>query len=155
MQAALTMQEDEDGWRSPGQPSEVPLAKSALPRRAWQRSQWLAGVPRGWRHEAASARIFDAALAAGEVRVHDPELVRHLILSHHGRFRGPGPLLDPSSTFTEPYQDASDERWAEQMTSWRALERRYGPYTLALAETLVRLADWETSRKEQSHDEHA
>lgn len=153
MQVAMTMREDEDGWLSPGQPAEVPLAKSALPRRVWRRSQRLAGLPGGWRHEAASAQRFDVALAAGEVRVHDPELVRHLILSHHGHFRGPGPLLEsPSSSVTEAYQDARDQRWAQQMTSWRCLERRYGPYTLALAEAVLRLADWEVSRKEQVHD---
>lgn len=154
MQAALRMQEDEEGWLSAGQAGERVLAKSALPQRLWRRSQRLAGVPRGWRHEAASARLFDAALAVGQVHAHDPELVRHLILSHHGYFRGPGPLLEsPPSLVSEPYQDARDERWAQQMTSWRALERRYGPYTLALAEALVRLADWEVSRKEQSHEE--
>ena len=68
-----------------------PLAKSgtdpasrAAFRRAWQ----LSGYPAGMRHEALSARIA-APLAAGGA---DPDLIIHLIASHHGYAR---PLLPP------------------------------------------------------------
>ena len=97
-QAALRMNE-EDGWLTFAEEGEDgeedtglvrPLAKSALPRRLWRRSTMLAGVPWGWRHEAASARVLDEAVAAGVLQPHDHELVRYLVLAHHGFYRGPG-----------------------------------------------------------------
>jgi len=80
-QAALRMNE-EDGWLTFAEEGEDgeedtglvrPLAKSALPRRLWRRSTMLAGVPWGWRHEAASARVLDEAVAAGVLQPHDHE----------------------------------------------------------------------------------
>lgn len=117
---------------------DQPLAKSALPARRWRQAKWLAGVPDGLRHEAGSAVAVDELVAAGELEVHDVELVRHLVLSHHGHFRGVGPWLEEESG----YQDPSDSRWASRAGEFAALNRRYGPYALALAESIVRLADW-------------
>ena len=156
-QSALRMKE-EDGWLTFAEGDEdgaasVPLAKSALPRRLWRRSTALAGVPRGWRHEAASARVLDEAVAAGTLRPHDVELVRHLILTHHGFYRGPGPICPQDDGTGEPYLDPACPRWAAQIESFHRLNERYGPYGLALAEAVLRLADWEVSRKEQEHHE--
>ena len=109
-------------------------------------------MPRGWRHEAASARAFDEDAAT---RPHDHELVRHLILSHHGFYRGPGPICpqggagDQTGGAGEPYLDPASPRWAGQIESFHRLNERYGPYGLALAEAILRLADWDVSRKEQ------
>lgn len=150
-QQALTAEEGPEGFLSlSATVPEVPLAKSALPRRLWRRSRRLAGIPDGWAHEAASAVMLDDAAAAGadDLTVHDLELVRHLVLTHHGRFRGPGPLLEEPTT-DDPYQCATAHQWSQQMLSFRELNRRYGPYTLSLAEAIVRLADWEVSRREQ------
>ena len=156
-QSALRMKE-EDGWLTFVEGDEdgaasVPLAKSALPRRLWRRSTALAGVPRGWRHEAASARVLDEAVAAGTLRPHDVELVRHLILTHHGFYRGPGPICPQDDGTGEPYLDPACPRWAAQIESFHRLNERYGPYGLALAEAVLRLADWEVSRKEQEDHE--
>ena len=156
-QSALRMKE-EDGWLTFAEGDEdgaasVPLAKSALPRRLWRRSTALAGVPRGWRHEAASARVLDETVAAGTLRPHDVELVRHLILTHHGLYRGPGPICPQDDGAGEPYLDPACSRWAAQIESFHRLNERYGPYGLALTEAVLRLADWEVSRKEQEDHE--
>ena len=160
-QAALRMNE-ESGWLTfveEGEDGEEdtglvrPLAKSALPRRLWRRSTMLAGVPRGWRHEAASARVFDEAVASGVLQPHDHELVRHLVLAHHGFYRGPGPVCLQNDGVNEPYLDPASPRWAAQIESFHRLNERYGPYGLALAEAVLRLADWEVSRKEQEDNE--
>ena len=54
---------------------------------------------------------------------------------------------------SEPYLDPASSRWAAQIGSFHRLNRRYGPYGLALAEAGLRLADWEVSRKEQEDHE--
>lgn len=86
-------------------------------------------LPRGWRHEMASA-----------IHYKDP-LVRHLIGSHHGHGR---PLL-PASPDIALWRDLED--WAE---SWADLQHTYGPWGLAYLEALVRLADWSISAEEQA-----
>ena len=129
------------------EPHPEAVGKSALPRRLWATASRLAGVPAGLRHEAVSAHIFDAELERGLIRPHDAELVRHLILSHHGRFRGHAPLVADSTRTITPYQDASAREWATRPDEFERLLRRYGPYSLALAETVLRLADWDASRR--------
>lgn len=153
-QAALRMSEGADGWLVPGPACDaIPLAKSALPRRLHRRSQALAGVPSGWRHEALSAELLDEAIAGGVVVPHDAELVRHLVLSHHGHFRGAGPVLaTPTKAVPCAYQDPQDPRWLDRPRTFRDLNDRYGIYGLALMEAVVRLSDWEASRKEQLDD---
>ncbi|MDG4766832.1 type I-U CRISPR-associated helicase/endonuclease Cas3 [Solwaraspora sp. WMMD406] len=71
-----------------------PLAKSGIDPANFaeaRRARDAAGYPKGMRHEALSARIVAARLAEhpGDL---DPELVVHLVASHHGRNR---PLLPP------------------------------------------------------------
>lgn len=94
---------------------------------------WLA-LPRGWRHEVASA------LSQSE------PLVRHLVGSHHGSGR---PLF--------PAAPHGDE-W-EALIGWGAqfarLNEEHGAWGLAYLEALVRLADWQVSEEEQSDVEHA
>ena len=91
-------------------------------------SRWLS-LPRGWRHEMASA-----------VHQKDP-LVRHLVGSHHGHGR---PLLPAAPDI---YLWRQLDGWAESSNS---LQRAYGPWGLAYLEALIRLADWTVSTEEQA-----
>ena len=51
------------------------------------------------------------------------------------------------------HQDPNDPSWAEAMRRFHRLNDRYGPYTLALIETILRLADWNVSQElEQGHE---
>ena len=157
MQAALGAAVDESGFlvlEEPGQREHRRrLSKSRLPRRYWNRSMRIAGVPFGWRHEAASADRLEEQLEKGEQTAHDPDLVMHLVLSHHGRFRGPGPVCLPEYGPAPRHQDPNEASWAEAMSRFHRLNDRYGPYTLALIETILRLADWDVSQElEQNHE---
>ena len=157
MQAALGAAVDECGFlllEDPGQRKRrTPLSKSRLPRRYWNRSMRMAGVPSGWRHEAASADRLEEQLEKGEQTAHDPDLVMHLVLSHHGRFRGPGPVCLPEHGPAPRHQDPNAPSWAEAISRFHRLNDRYGPYTLALVEAILRLADWDVSQElEQNHE---
>ncbi len=148
-QRALAVTEDPHGNLLLAPEPTMALAKSSLPPSRWRRARALAGVPTGWRHEAASADALDARVADGTETPHDVDLVRHLILTHHGAFHGPGPVIEPHED-RPAYQDAQSAQWAASITAFWRLVDAYGPYTLALAETILRLADWEVSRKEQA-----
>jgi CRISPR-associated endonuclease/helicase Cas3 len=143
-----------DGDQLAARVAEQPLAKSGRdPRDPVARTaRRLAGLPRGFRHEAVSARLFDAltisqpSLIAGA----DVELVRHLIVSHHGKARPllPG-LIDAAASKTRVEIDGQEVMvdgdpnqvdWA-QPARFEALNERYGWWGLAFLETLVRLAD--------------
>ena len=157
MQAALGAAVDESGFLVLEEPVQrkhrSPLSKSRLPRRYWNRSMRMAGVPPGWRHEAASADLLEEQLDRGEQTAHDPDLVMHLVLSHHGRFRGPGPVCLPEHGTTPRHQNPNDPSWAEAISRFHRLNDRYGPYTLALVEAILRLADWDVSQElEQNHE---
>lgn len=118
-----------------------------------------AGKPYGFRHEAMSVALRDAAKeGAGEHEV----LIRHLIGTHHGRGRGLFPLARPrrgvplkqvvaadgAHVDGLPLQDPSDQRWARWASQFKGLNELIGPYKLAFLETVLRLADWECSRED-------
>ena len=125
-----------------GEASGAALAKSALPRRMWVRARRLVGNPPYLRHEALSAEAVTPSTG------NDPDLVRHLVLAHHGYFRGPGPVIAATTFCPAPaYQDSTTVEWRGWPVVFDHLNRRYGPYSLALAETIIRLADWHESRK--------
>jgi len=85
-------------------------------------------LPRGWRHEMASA-------------VHQKDLlVRYLVGTHHGYGR---PLL-PAAPDIALWRQLRD--WPESAAE---LQRNYGAWGLAYLEALVRLADWTVSAEEQ------
>ena len=148
-QMALAATEDVHGHLLLAPEPTTALAKSSLPPSRWSRAGVLAGVPTGWRHEASSAEALDEQVADGTAAPHDTDLVRHLILTHHGAFHGPGPVMEPHED-RPAYQDPESSQWAASMTTFWRLVDTYGPYTLALAETILRLADWEVSRREQT-----
>ncbi|MER7006303.1 type I-U CRISPR-associated helicase/endonuclease Cas3 [Dactylosporangium sp. NPDC000555] len=135
--------------------AEEDLAKSGMDptdRAAFTRARKTAGYPDGMRHEALSARIAARRLATDDTI--DPDLVHHLIASHHGRAR---PLLPPvtdPSPVTINLDDlgvidtAATLDW-EHPRRFADLNNTYGRWGLALLETVVRLADiWCSARDE-------
>jgi len=137
---------------------ERPLAKSSLDagsakRRADARKR--ARYPEGYRHELLSLAMIardEHALA----KAHDPELVKHLVASHHGWCRPfAAPVDDPDDLVVELSHgetrlQATTRHHLGQLDSgvidrfWE-LTRRYGWWGLAWLEALVRLADHRAS----------
>lgn len=142
------------------------LAKSPLPaqdRVARRAAKELAGYPHGLRHEMASASMVARAEALLQ-RVPDPDLLLHLIASHHGWGRAfAPPITDPEPTqvrYQPPHDDlpelhaSSDETLATMDSGvterfWR-LTRRFGWHGLAHLEALLRLADHRVSEEEEN-----
>ncbi|MEV0129650.1 HD domain-containing protein [Dactylosporangium sp. NPDC050688] len=104
-----------------------------------------------FRHELGSLLLLDGPLRGVLDGVDDPDLVRFLVLAHHGnlRMRLPTPeevetiavpalLGQPAGTLT----NGVPAQWTQTAT---ALLDRYGPFLLAYLETLVRIADWRAS----------
>jgi CRISPR-associated endonuclease/helicase Cas3 len=126
-----------------------PIAKSSMNAARWEAARVAAGWPRGGRHELLSDQLIDAAVAAG-VGLVDDDLVRHLVLSHHGQGRpwvtaaGPETPLRTTatvagitvSTTTDPARVAG-----EQPDRFARVCERYGYWGVALLETIVRQAD--------------
>lgn len=134
-----------------------PLAKSAIaPGSPESReAREIAGYPQGRRHEAISARLFEAVDSADD----DPEtdLVRYLIGSHHGHGR---PLFPTPSAEQSPDTIASpvfseeidiepnydqyklDSGWPDLF--WRLIDT-HGPWSLSYLEAIVRIADQHVS----------
>jgi CRISPR-associated endonuclease/helicase Cas3 len=127
-------------------PAGEPLAKSRTrvrDRRARERALRESGLPSGFRHEAASVALIDGMLA--DV---DTDLVRQLIASHHGCAR---PYFPPTDD-PNPWVDVSDLERPDGETPerfWR-LVRRYGWWTLAYLEAVLRLADHRASAQERA-----
>jgi CRISPR-associated endonuclease/helicase Cas3 len=116
-----------------------------------------AGYPKGGRHELVSVRMLESAeglLASA----HDPDLVLHLIASHHGRCRPFAPVVDdkrPLNIELNMYGQvfrANSATELERLDSgiaerfWK-LTHRYGWWGLAGLETCLRLADHRASEK--------
>ncbi|MCP5231046.1 MAG: type I-U CRISPR-associated helicase/endonuclease Cas3 [Zoogloeaceae bacterium] len=138
------------------------LAKGGkLPRslEPLRRTEHAARYPLGARHELLSVRLAEsdpAILAAAN----DPDLVLHLVASHHGRCRGFAPAirddapLNVTVNFDGHSLTASSATGLERLDSgvserfWR-LVRRYGWWGLAWLESILRLADWNRSAQEQ------
>ena len=133
------------------------LAKSNLPRSLWNAMRVAAGWPRGGRHEALSARLVQRSIRTSE-NGHDPdlaELLVHLVISHHGSGR---PVVPPAADDAsekvvveikgvrlECSADLSVIDW-DQPGRFRRLNERFGPWGLALMETILRQADHSVSR---------
>jgi CRISPR-associated endonuclease/helicase Cas3 len=92
----------------------------------------------------------------------DPDLTRYLVLAHHGklrirvpdpdRFLEQGATSDIPSVLGEPPTTLTvdlGQFLPDGERSWTgitlALVDKYGPYTLAYLETIVRMADWRAS----------
>lgn len=139
------------------------LAKSerlaANDRLAVRLARERAGYPEGARHECYSVAMAirnERLLAAAS----DRDLVLHLIGAHHGRGRPFPPAIEDEGMRSLSFRFAGEEirfegthslerldsGWAERY--WRLI-RRYGYWSLAYLEALVRLADHR--RSEEGH----
>jgi CRISPR-associated endonuclease/helicase Cas3 len=142
------------------------LAKSNMDpadRQAFRKARERSGWPKGMRHEAISA-----ALVRPLIEDHpevlagvDPELVVHLVATHHGWGRPLlPPVLDPEpelvTTALPGVQATLAVRSDEGLIDWdgparfQRLCRRYGRWGLALLEATVRLADIACSEEYRS-----
>lgn len=131
----------------------APRAKSDLPQSRWQQARVASGWPSGARHERLSAQLVDHAERLG-LEVPEGDLVRHLILSHHGHGRPLSPPASetaPATTHAEVkglavrcVTDPGRADWGEP-DRFRALCERYGYWGLALLEAILRQADHRVS----------
>ena len=148
-------------WLNRGKPVHesdyVPLAKSDMAASRWATARKDAGWPFGGRHEQLSARLV-AAWLADESHGLEPcgqDLLIHLVVSHHGKGR---PLVVPAAdgsagrvdwTFSDGSAkhvsaDLSTTDWG-QPARFQRLNEQFGPWGVALLETIVRQADHEVS----------
>jgi CRISPR-associated endonuclease/helicase Cas3 len=138
-----------------------PLAKSALPAGSTKESMLArkrAGYPAGYRHELLSLAMIQASTNA-LANAHDPELVKHLVASHHGYCRPFAPFDDHPDdlpvalahgdvalTATSRHRLARlDSGVSERF--WGLIDR-YGWWGLAWLEAILRLADHRASEQE-------
>lgn len=140
-----------------------PWAKSASP----EDLRFEGGVK--FRHELASLLLLDGPLHPLLDGVEEPDLVRYLVLAHHGKLRVqvrgiddvdekvllgleqgadvpvPSLLGQPAGTLIvdlDQFIPGSDRSWTRRVLR---LRDRLGPFLLAYLETLVRMADWRAS----------
>ncbi len=134
------------------------LAPTPAQRRLIQRR---AGYPLHARHELLSASLLERCPSA-LTAAHDPDLVVHLVASHHGHARPGVPVAEdkapvevavPADVAGSALTGSSDHRLhvldsgvAERF--W-VLNERYGRYGLAWLESILRLADHRASAERQ------
>ncbi|MFN7925866.1 MAG: type I-U CRISPR-associated helicase/endonuclease Cas3 [Bryobacteraceae bacterium] len=140
---------------------KAPLAKSEKDVSNFERTRLrkLAEYPENARHEFVSVALIDSNGALAKAR--DPELVRHLIGSHHGWGRPFAPVWNDGeperieaefrdallNADTAPKLHRIDSGWADQF--WRLVDR-YGAWGLAYLETVLRRADSVASIQEDN-----
>ncbi len=131
---------------------EEPLAKS-LPNapKIWR-------YPKGMRHEMASVALINSNPSVLE-SAHDPDLVLHLIATHHGLARPiPKIIEDPDPQELRYSHNGHDMKTMSDLENtpiaveaadrfWKLTER-YGHYGLAWLEAIFRLADHRQSARE-------
>ena len=154
-----TMLSGGDPWNRPDGPV---LAKGA---RSWSpAARSNAGLPRRWRHEALSVRMARSHPRFAEAD--DPKLVSWLIGSHHGRGRPFFDFVDSQPEQPLPCLDVTDWSLPPEVPGpeslafdlegddWPSLfddlKRRYGHWSLAHLEAILRLADHRASEEEES-----
>lgn len=141
-------------WLDPTGNNVGPVAKSAARRGRWERDRHAAGWPRGGRHEELSKRLIAGYLDVCDV-AWDPELVLHLVVSHHGYGRPLVPAVHDAlptavsasvdGTTVAATGDLGNVDWGQPGRFRRCCER-YGYWGLALLEAVVRQADHEVSK---------
>lgn len=142
-------------WLDPEAAYPAPLAKSSMPRERWERARLAAGWPQGGRHELLSVRLLARYLEKHHLGGCDPELVLHLVATHHGYGRpwigvaadraASAVVADLDGTRLVVGGDLSQPDW-EQPRRFRVLCERYGVWGLALLEAVLRQADHVVSK---------
>jgi CRISPR-associated endonuclease/helicase Cas3 len=140
--------------------ADKPLAKSGMDprdRAAFRMAFRSSGLPRGYRHEAASLALLETEPEALEA-ANDPDLVRHLVASHHGAARPFLPPIDDDDVAVAIRWDGLDLSGSARHGLWHigsgvgerfwSLVRRCGWYGLAYLEAILRLADHRCSESE-------
>ena len=135
-------------------PGHEPLAKGSGAWFAFRDAARLNGYPPGERHESVSVELMRRShLHRGAV---DPELVEHLIASHHGWARPfttlPVDSAEVSDTLLGRRFDARVEHAeaARAPARFRVVQQRYGWHGLAWLEAVLRLSDHRQSDLEAS-----
>ncbi|MEV4505484.1 type I-G CRISPR-associated helicase/endonuclease Cas3g [Streptomyces klenkii] len=141
---------------------DEPLAKSGMDpadRTTRRRAARLANWHPELRHEALSAAAVHQWLTTNPTHTQglDHGLITHLVASHHGHARPLlPPVTDPEPTdvsCTMPDKQQITVNSNAMGTDWsgpdrfHALNHHYGPWGLALLETIVRLADMACSEE--------
>ena len=140
------------------------LAKSArmLTGKAARQARERSGYPDGGRHELLSLRLADSHPEV-LVLAKDQDLVRHLVVSHHGRCRPFAPVVTDERPLTVTFDldgqvmSAPSATGLEHLGSgvcerfW-ILTRRYGWWGLAYLEACLRLADHRASEEAEQGD---
>lgn len=140
------------------------LAKSRADvsdRIARDEARLLAGYPKGYRHELLSVAMLECANEALS-KAQDRELVLHLVGSHHGWCRpfapavDHGPSLDVEATvggirFTADAAHGLASPDSGVAERYLLLTERYGWWTLAWFEALLRLADHRASEESEAN----
>ncbi len=131
------------------------LAKSGTPPHLWEAMRRSSGWPAKGRHENLSARLARRWIASrNELEPSLADLLLHLIISHHGHGR---PLVRPAVDGTEEtlrgiiagtqFEVSANLAvidW-DQPARFRRLNNSFGPWGLALLETILRQADHSVS----------
>lgn len=146
--------------------ADEPLAKSGMDpadRIGYRIARRLSGLPEGTRHEAWSAGLVRECLTSlPHPSPFDPDLVIHLVASHHGHARpwlppveDPAPqdisaiLHSPTSEKQEIKVSINSANTVDFDSPGRfaILNQRYGRWGLALLESIVRCADITVSKE--------
>ncbi len=138
-----------------------PLAKSrgaGIDLNAILAARDKSGYPSGGRHECYSLAILDSTPELIEGKAGDPDLVKYIVGSHHGRGRALMPVVKDNGTSIDinflgvrvnyhGYHglDRIDSEWPSLF--WRML-KRYGYWGLPYLEMIVRLGDHRESEEE-------
>lgn len=163
-----TLLHDGDEIRAAAGPLLAKSGRTLADQAARHRARERAKLPGGFRHEMVSVALLTETIGgrAALNAAHDPELVLHLVASHHGHARPFAPPEDHSDLpATEVRVEMNGEMLAvsgdhklDRADSGLAdrfwtLQRRYGWWTLAWLEAIVRLADHRASEAEERQRE--
>jgi len=127
------------------------LAKSGMNARERREARRKANYPSDARHEAFSASLIEDSEVLKEVN--DPQLVLHLIASHHGYHRPFVPTSQEPESL-EYHDDSMDVKLEadsvyHDLLNFAELTERYGYWRLSYIETILRVADWKASKEEK------